>query len=162
MTHECSDESTFIGKVALQNTSVQVKRKGSLTELKIARVNNSVTEAIMRIRDHLLEKLVKWTIFNGWTKWKSCKLSFSRNVRIHGSRHWAGDRCHAMPSRQQSRTVQARAVHKWHVRAQKTSSYITACLWVPGLIVGPCPSEESLCCPACPPPSFHRFPAPGL
>ena len=36
--------------------------------------------------------------------------------------------------------------------AQKTSSYITARPWLPGLIVGPCPSEESLCCPACPPP----------
>ena len=39
----------------------------------------------------------------------------------------------------------------WHVGAQKTSSYITARLWLPGLIVGPCPSKESLCCPACPP-----------
>ena len=30
--------------------------------------------------------------------------------------------------------------------------YITARPWLPGLIVGPCPSEESLCCPVCPPP----------
>ena len=48
-----------------------------------------------------------------------------------------------------------RAVPKWHVSAQKTSSYITARPWLPGLIVGLCPSEESLCCPACsPPPPF--------
>ena len=45
-----------------------------------------------------------------------------------------------------------RAVTEWHVSAQKTSSYITVCPWLCGLIVGPCPSEESLCCPACPPP----------
>ena len=44
-------------------------------------------------------------------------------------------------------TVQNRAgaVIGWHVSAQKTSSYITARPWLPGLIVGPCPSEESLC-----------------
>ena len=48
-----------------------------------------------------------WTIFNGWTKWKSWKFSLSRNARIHVSRHRAGDRCHAMPWRQQSRTAQA-------------------------------------------------------
>ena len=48
----------------------------------------------------------------------------------------------------------SRAVPKWHAWAQKTSSYITARLWLPGLIVGHCPSEESLCCPACPPPLF--------
>ena len=30
----------------------------------------------------------KWTIFNGWTKWRSWNFSFSRNVQIHGSRHW--------------------------------------------------------------------------
>ena len=41
-------------------------------------------------------------IFNGWTNWKSWKFSFSRNARIHGSRHRA-----AMPWRQQSRTAQA-------------------------------------------------------
>ena len=29
----------------------------------------------------------EWAIFNCWTKWKSFKYSFSRNVRIHGSRH---------------------------------------------------------------------------
>ena len=45
-----------------------------------------------------------------------------------------------------------RVVQKWYVSVQKTSSYITARLWLPGLIVGPCPREESLCCPACPPP----------
>ena len=36
--------------------------------------------------------------------------------------------------------------------AQQTSSYITTLPWPPGLIVGPCPSEESLCCPAIAPP----------
>ena len=46
------------------------------------------------------------------------------------------------------------AVPGWHVSAQKTSSYITARPWLPGLIVGPFSSEESLCCPACPPPPF--------
>ena len=51
--------------------------------------------------------IAKWTIFNGWTKWKSWKFSFSRNARIHGSRHRAGDCCHAMPWRQQPRTAQA-------------------------------------------------------
>ena len=50
----------------------------------------------------------KWTIFNGWTKWKSWKSSFSRNARIHGSRHRRGDCCHAMPWRQQPRSAQAR------------------------------------------------------
>ena len=101
------------------------------------------------------------TIFNGWTKRKSWKFSFSRNARTHGSMHRAGDRCHAMPWRQQSRTAQARSARLTHQRcaqqtrqrcAQKTSSYITARPWLPVLIVGPCPSEESLCCPACPPP----------
>ena len=47
--------------------------------------------------------------------------------------------------------------------AQQTSSYISVLPWPPGLIVGPCPSEESLCSPACPPPPpFRRFSAPGL
>ena len=45
-----------------------------------------------------------------------------------------------------------RAVREWHVSTQKTGSYITERCQLPGLIVGPCPSEESLCCPACPPP----------
>ena len=45
----------------------------------------------------------------------------------------AGARC---PDRTRQRCV------------QQTSSYITALPWPPGLIVGPCPSEESLCCPA--------------
>ena len=44
-----------------------------------------------------------------------------------------------------------RAAIGWRVSAQTTSSYITARPWLPGLIVGPCPSKESLCCPACPP-----------
>ena len=121
----------------------------------------------------------KWTIFNGWTKWKSWKFSFSRNARIHGSRHRAGNRCHAMPWRQQSRTAQTRGARMTRQRcaqqtrqrcaqqtrrrcAQKTSSYITARPWLPGLIVGPCPSDESLCCPAGPPPFFRRFSAPSL
>ena len=42
--------------------------------------------------------------------------------------------------------------------ARRRPAAITACLWLPGLIVGPCPSEESLCCPACPPPFFSRPP----
>ena len=50
-------------------------------------------------------------------------------------------------------TVQNRAGARWSddTSVQKTSSYITARPWLPGLIVGPCPSEESLCCPARPP-----------
>ena len=47
-----------------------------------------------------------------------------------------------------------RAVREWHVSTQKTGSYITEQSRLPGLIVGPCPSEESLCSPACPPPPF--------
>ena len=42
-----------------------------------------------------------------------------------------------------------RAVHEWHVSTQKTGRYITERSRLPELIVGPCPSEESLCCPAC-------------
>ena len=42
-----------------------------------------------------------------------------------------------------------RAVREWHVNTQKTGSYITERSRLHGLIVGPCPSEESLCCPAC-------------
>ena len=42
-----------------------------------------------------------------------------------------------------------RAVREWHVSTQKTGSYITERSRLPGLIVGPYPSEESLCCPAC-------------
>ena len=63
--------------------------------------------------------------------------------------------CDAMAPTVQNRTRQC--------CAQQTSSYITALPWPPGLIVGPCPSEESLCCPACPPPLFFlRLSAPGL
>ena len=43
----------------------------------------------------------------------------------------------------------ASAVRERHVSTQKTGSYITERSRLPGLIVGPCPSEESLCCPAC-------------
>ena len=50
-----------------------------------------------------------------------------------------------------------RAVREWHVSTQKTGSYITKRSRLPGLIVGPCPSEESLCCPACPPPPPFFF-----
>ena len=49
-----------------------------------------------------------------------------------------------------------RAVTKGRVRTQKSSSYITVYPRLPGLIMGPCPSKESLCCPACPPPFFSR------
>ena len=54
------------------------------------------------------------------------------------------------------RTRQRCAQQTHQCCAQQTSSYITALAWPPGLIVGPCPSAESLCCLACPtpPPSF--------
>ena len=51
----------------------------------------------------------------------------------------------------------ASAVRERHVSTQKTGSYITERSRLPGLIVGPCPSEESLCCPACPPPPPFLF-----
>ena len=60
----------------------------------------------------------EWTIFNGWTKWKSWKFSFSRNARIHGSRHRA-----AMPWRQQSRTAQARGDRMTRQRAEDQQLY---------------------------------------
>ena len=70
-----------------------------------------------------------------------------------------------MPWRQQSRNALSRDARMTRQRcAQKTSSYITARPWLPGLIVGPCPSEESLCCPACPslsPPPFFFSPILG-
>ena len=102
----------------------------------------------------------KWTIFNGWTKWKSWKFSFSRNARIRKAgieQATIATRCLGTNSPEPRR----RAVTEWHVITQKTSSYITVCTWLPGLIVGPCPSKESLCCPACPPPPpfFCRFSA---
>ena len=56
----------------------------------------------------------EWTIFHGWTKWKSWKFSFSRNARIHRSRHRGDDCCHATPWRQQPRTAQARGT--WMTR----------------------------------------------
>ena len=56
----------------------------------------------------------KWTIFNGWTKWKSWKFSFSRNARVHGSRHRASDCCHATPWCQLPRTALARGA--WMTR----------------------------------------------
>ena len=45
---------------------------------------------------------------------KELKISFSRNARIHGSRHQASDCCHATPWRQQPRTAQARGT--WMTR----------------------------------------------
>ena len=58
-----------------------------------------------------------------------------------------------MPSRQHQNRAGARCPDRTHQRcAQQTGSYITTLPWPPGLIVGPCPSKESLCCPACPPP----------
>ena len=50
-----------------------------------------------------------------------------------------------------------RAVREGHVRTQKTGSYITEHFRLSGLIVGPCPSEEILCCPAYPPPPPPSF-----
>ena len=69
--------------------------------------------------------------------------------------------CDAMASTVQNRAG-VRCPDRTRQRgAEQTSSYITALPWPPGLIVGPCPSEESLCCPACPPPPlFRRFSAP--
>ena len=60
--------------------------------------------------------------------------------------------------------LRKRAVREWHVSTQKTGSYITERSRLPGIIVGPCPSKESLCCPACPPalPCFRRVSAPSL
>ena len=60
--------------------------------------------------------------------------------------------------------LRKRTVRDRHVSTQKTGSYITERSRLPGLIVGPCPSEESLCCPACPPalPCFRRVSAPSL
>ena len=56
-----------------------------------------------------------------------------------------------MPWRQQSRTVQARGAQKSRLSAEDQQLYNRTSL-TSRLIVGPCPSEESLCCPACPPP----------
>ena len=76
---------------------------------------------------------------------------------LHGSMHRV-----AMPWRQQSRTVQARGARKTRRRAEdqqlynSTSIYIYIYAWLPGLIVGPCPSEENLYFPACPTPPFFR------
>ena len=83
-----------------------------------------------------LQELQKqWTIFNGWTKWKSWKCSFSRNARTHRSRHRdrTGDRCHAMQCRQQSRsgTAQSRGARIEHVSAARSrSADIAALPWL--------------------------------
>ena len=59
--------------------------------------------------------------FQRLNKVKELKFSFSRNAQIHRSRHRAGDRCHVMPLRQQSRTTQARSARMTHQRcAQQT------------------------------------------
>ena len=70
----------------------------------------------------------------------------------------------AMSWRQQSRTAQARGDRMTCQCTDNQQRYTTARPWLPGLIVGPCPSEESLCCPACPPalPCFRRVSAPSL
>ena len=83
-------------------------------------------------------------------RWKSWKFSLSRNAWIREAgieQATVATRCLGANSPEPRR----RAVTEWHVITQKTSSYITVCTWLPGLIVGPCPSEESLCCPACSP-----------
>ena len=103
----------------------------------------------------------EWNHFQRLNEVKELKFSFSRNARIREAGIEQGTvatRCLGANSPEPRR----RAVTKWHVITQKTSSYITVCTWLPGLIVGPCPSEESLCCPACPPtlPFFRRFSAP--
>ena len=81
---------------------------------KTARTPRSSPE----IRRHvLLEVRLKLTIFNGWTKWKSGKFSFSRNARLHGSRHQAA------PWRQRSRTAQARNDRMTRQRAEDQQLY---------------------------------------
>ena len=44
-------------------------------------------------------------------------------MRIHGSRHRAGDRCHAIPWRQQSRTAQARGAQMTRLSAEDQQLY---------------------------------------
>ena len=61
-------------------------------------------------------RIWKWTIFNGWTKWKSWKFSFSRNARLHGSRQ-------LMPWCQQSRTAQARGAQMSRLSAEDQRLY---------------------------------------
>ena len=101
--------------------------------------------AFLRSRLSCIKLENKWTIFNSWTKWKSWKFSFSRNARIREAgieQATVATRCLGANSPEPRR----RAVTEWHVITQKTSSYITVSTWLPGLIVGPCPSEERLCC----------------
>ena len=47
----------------------------------------------------------------------------SRNARIYGSKHRAGDRCHVMSWRQQSRTAQARGARMTRQRAEDQQLY---------------------------------------
>ena len=78
------------------------------------------------------------------------------NTRKQASNRWPLP-CDAMVPTVQNRAgarcpdqTRQRCVQQTRQRcAQQTSSYITTLPWLPGLIVGPCPSEESLCCPAC-------------
>ena len=65
-------------------------------------------------KEHFWEELNHFQRLN---EVKELKVSFSRNARIHGSRHRADDRCHAIPWRQQSRTAQARGARIGHVSA---------------------------------------------
>ena len=107
---------------------------------------------------------VRMNHFQRLNEVKELKIFFS--AQRANTRKQASSRrllpCNALaPTAQNPRK---RAVREWHVSTQKTGSYITERSRLPGLIVGPCPSEESLCCPACPPalPCFRRVSAPSL
>ena len=97
------------------------------------------------------KKTGKMNHFHRLNEVKELKFSFSRNAEYTEAgieQATVAMRCFGANSPEPRR----RAVPKCHAWAQKTGSYITARLWLPGLIVGPCPREESLCCPTCPPP----------
>ena len=87
----------------------------------------------------------KWTIFNGWTSERVENFLFraTREYTAAGiEQATVAMRCLGANSPEPRR----RAVPGWHV-SRRTSSYITARPWLPRLIMGPCPSEESVCCP---------------
>ena len=103
--------------------------------------------------------LRKWTIFNCWTKSKSSKFSFLRSTRIHEAgieQATVTMRCHGANSPEPRRhavlgsdTSALRTADTSAMHAEDQQLYNRTSL-PPGLIVVPCPSEETLCCPACP------------
>ena len=132
--------------------------------IPLLQIEKKVVREVVRGDKHNLRK---WTNFNGWMKWKSWTFSFSlcaqrKNTEAGIEQATVAMRCLGANSPEPRR----RPVPRWHGSAQKTSSYniITARPWLPRLIVGPCPSEKSLCCPGChpPPPLFRRFMATDL